>query len=220
MAITFVGAGSVVVGVNSSIPIPTGYAVGDLLLLVCENGTNTAITTPSGWTLLSFQNASRGFSIFYKFAVASQTAPFVTFANGASVGVIVAYRETTAVDTISAYTSGTSTVLTMPTATLTTANNNEFVISIYGWSQLFTANATPSGSTTSRVNWSSSAGTTNGLLIADELQATAGASTPRSATLDSGAGWSTVAIAIAPSVELPRVTIGPGWSIGAGFATF
>jgi hypothetical protein len=107
---------------------------------------------------------------------------------------MIAYRGAGRIQPVPAYTTGTGTTATPNT--VTTAYANQFIISIYASAQQATvANWTPNGSTTSRVD-SSNSSTIKGLLIADELQAAAGVSTARAATLSASNTWSSIVIAL------------------------
>lgn len=194
MAISFVAAGSTTFGANPTIAVPSGIAAGDLLLIV-TTGTATP-TTPTGWTLLSAQGASQFITILYKYASPSEASVALTLAGTTTRAVMVAYRGGGAFQVVPTYTTGTGTSATPNT--LTTTYANDYVIDIYGSAGGITASWTANGSTTARVNASITT-TINGLLIADELQAAAGVSTARTATISSSNAWSAVAIALIES---------------------
>lgn len=97
--ITYVGAADTVTGNNTSITpsMPTGWASGDLLLILASirnSGTGT-VNVPSGWTQLA---SSGNASVLARIARSGDTAPTVTFANGASnadtMAKMVAFRGT------------------------------------------------------------------------------------------------------------------------------
>jgi hypothetical protein len=180
MAISFVAAGTVIQGPNPTIPVPTGYAAGDLLILVLNNSAPPASIT--GWTLLTSNIAVPQFSIFYKTAGASESSVAITSASATSVNVMLAYRGTSGFDVTGAF-ANTGSATSLATATLTTTQANDYIISIYGSGSLIASGTwTAPASTTSRVNSSTVSGK-RGLLIVDELQASAGATTARTATL-------------------------------------
>jgi hypothetical protein len=81
---------------------------------------------------------------------------------------------------------------------VTTTYANDFILSIYGDPSTTAATFTANASTTARVN-SGSTGSIAGLLIADELQAAAGASTARAATSSASVSWSAIAIGLIPT---------------------
>ena len=190
MPISFVGAGTVATGTNPTVDVPAGYAAGDALLIF-TSGTATP-TTPSGWVNIYAQGTLRFLSVILKIATASESSVTLTQAGTSSKAVMLAYRGTSYFDVIGTVATGTST--SPATSSLTTRFANDYVVSFYA-TQL---NATPStwtapGSTTSRVNSGNSASVT-GMLIVDELQAAAGASATRTATLSASTAWSAIGI--------------------------
>jgi hypothetical protein len=194
MPISFVAAGTVAAGTNPTVTVPAGYQQGDLLLIVTA-GTATP-ATPSGWTQVSFQLAGQFITILRKFATGSEASVTLTVTGATTRAVMVAYRGVSATDTLSAtYATGTGTTVTPNTLTASFAN--EYIISIYAGANT-ASNWTANGSTTERVN-SSSTAALRGLLIADELQAAAGTSTARAATLSVSNTWAAIALSIIPS---------------------
>jgi len=197
MAITFVAAGAIVTGANPTVPVPAGYAAGDLLLLVVSSSATPS--TPAGWVRYYTQlfGTSR-ITVLYKTASASESAVALTLTGGTAKSVMVAYRGVNTFDSIATGSSGTGTSL--PTNTLVTTVANDFVLSIYGTDATSNASWTIPASTTSRVD---SAVTTafRGLLIVDELQAGAGTSTSRTATLSASNAWSTIAFSLKPVID-------------------
>jgi hypothetical protein len=190
MAISFVGAGTVQTGANSTVDVPSGYAAGDTLLIV-TSGTATP-TTPTNWVSIYAQGANRFITVFLKIATASESSVALTQTGTSSKAVMIAYRGTSYFDVVGTVGNGTS--ILPATNSLTTRFANDYVVSFYA-TQL---NATPSTwtaplLTTSRVNSGNSASIT-GMLIVDEAQAAAGASTARIGGLSSSTAWSSVAI--------------------------
>lgn len=218
MAIEFVSAGTPAFGaVTLSVPLPSGYTTGDFLLLYCVAGTTPTPGTPSGWTLISAQGANRWLTSWYRIAPSPSVAqPSLSVGNTSSKAVIVAYRGVDSLgpiaDSYGAALSGTS----LATPTLTTTSANNFVVGLYGWSTS-TNTATADGATTARVNSDSGTGLGGGLLIADELQASAGTSAVRTATLANSAAWSTFSISLVPSPDAPGgVTLESGVTVTGG----
>ena len=191
MAISFVAAGTVATGANPTVTVPTGYAQDDFLIIVVTATATTA--TPTDWTLISAQGAGQFITTFYKFANASESSVALTIAGASTTAVMVAYRGVGLQDVVSAYTTATAT--TLATATQTTLLANDRVLSIYanvtGAARTWTAPA----STTSRVNFATTA-TVRGLLIVDEAKATAGLTTARTATISASSSMSAVSISI------------------------
>jgi hypothetical protein len=190
MAISFVGAGTVQTGANSTVDVPAGIAAGDTLLIV-TSGTATP-TTPTNWVSIYAQGANRFLTVFLKIATASESSVTLVQSGTSSKAVMIAYRGTSYFDVVGTVGNGTS--ILPATNSLTTRFANDYVVSFYA-TQL---NATPSTwtaplLTTSRVNSGNSASIT-GMLIVDEAQAAAGASTARIGGLSSSTAWSSVAI--------------------------
>jgi hypothetical protein len=187
MAWTFVAVGTGVTGANAVVPLPTGWALGDLLVIQVGNGT---ISTPSGWTVAA---ASAGnVYVFYKIAGASESS--VTLSGGSSTtsGAMLAWRGIAGLDVVAANVqTGSSTA--PATNSITTTAVNDLVISFYGSASSPAATWTAPGSTTTRRNLAST-GTVSGALIVDENQINAGATTARTATLSTSDGWTGVAV--------------------------
>ena len=194
MAISFVAAGAVQTGSNPTIPVPTGYAAGDLLIIFVA--VNTAPTTPSGWTVI--QNATGSVTCYYKFAGASESSVSLTFTGTAAQSVMVAYRGVSAYDSQSTVVA-LGTVTSVATTSLTTTAANDFVISFYDSTGSTGGTwGVPSG-TTSRVLTNPTA-TIRGILIVDELQAAAGSSATRTATCSASGTLYAFSFSIKPTV--------------------
>ena len=216
MAISFVGAGTVATGANSTVDVPAGIAVGDALLIV-TSGTATP-TTPTNWLPIYIQNANRFLTVFLKIATASESSVTLAQSGTSSKAVMIAYRGTSYFDVAGTVSNGTN--ILPATSSLTTRFANDYVVSFYA-TQL---NATPStwtapALTTSRVN-SGNSTTVTGMLIVDELQAAAGASTARIGGLSSSTSWSSVAISFKePQVFYIDPVNGADANNGQTFAT-
>jgi hypothetical protein len=193
MAISFVAAGSVGTGNQPIAGIPAGVVAGDLLVIV------TAGATPSidanfytGWTRIANQGAGQFIGVFTKIAEGNDA--FVQLSIGSPTGraVMLAYRGCGWYDVVASFTTATAT--SIATATQTTGFANDYVTSIYAVTNQ-TRTWTAPASTTTRVN---AAGTTSfrGLLVVDELQAAAGVTTARTATVSSSSTLSAVSISI------------------------
>lgn len=177
MALSFVGAGTVVTGANPTVGVPAGVQAGDLLMIITCGSTTTS--TPTGWFLLSAQGVGQYVTVLYKYASSSESSISLSNAGSSSTrSVMIAYRGGGAFQVLPSYTSVPSG--SIAPNTITTTYNNDYVINIYT-SPNSLSTWTPDASTTSRVNASANGGA-YGLLIADELQSTAGISTARSAS--------------------------------------
>jgi hypothetical protein len=217
MAISFVGAGAVSTGANSTVAVPAGIAAGDTLLIV-TSGTTPTPTTPTDWVSIYAQGSLRFLTVFLKIATASESSVTLVQSGTSSKAVMLAYRGTSYFDVVGTVATGTST--SPATTSQTTRFANDYVVSFYA-TQL---NATPStwtapASTTSRVNSGNSASIA-GMLIVDELQAAAGASATRTATLSSSTAWSAISISFKePQVFYVDPVNGADANNGQSFAT-
>ncbi len=82
---TYVGVGAAAHADNATVnpALPGSLAAGDLMILVAAiRNTSGAVTTPSGWTVLS--SAYNAFRIYGRYNVAGDTAPSVAFTGGAA----------------------------------------------------------------------------------------------------------------------------------------
>lgn len=188
MAWSFVAAGTVQNGANPTVPVPTGYAQGDLLVIASYAG--AAPITPSGWTILLA--APSNTAVYYKTAGASESS--VAFsAPGAGTTVMLAWRGVSAFDTNATSSSGTS-VTSLATHTLSAAQANELVISLFFSKPAVAGTWTAPGSTNNRVQFDATA-SYPGLLVVDENQTSAGTSTARTASFSVSTDLSSVAMA-------------------------
>ena len=176
---SYIGAGAIKTGSSAVVPVPAGYAAGDLLV-ICSNG--ALPSTPTGWTAIS--SGAYAYA-YYKFAASSESS--VTLAGGSAVGVSVmlCYRQILSADTSAPYASYTNT--TIGTNTQTTTATDDLVISIFGCPSTQSNTITAPGSTTTRINQSAIISTNNGLLIVDEDKAASGVTTSRIATFSTTA---------------------------------
>lgn len=204
MAISFVAAGAVVTGNNPLVPLPTGWAVNDLLII--HISADVSSTTPSGWTLLVNQGTTAPkYQIFWKIATSSETSVGLGMTSTVNQCVMVAYRGASGIDVVSSGVLATSAT-TISTNSLTTSQANEYVVSFYGATTGVETWTAPV-STISRVD-DAGTGSHYAMLIVDELQTAAGASTSRTATLSTAKNLSAVSYSIMPS--------GRFWVGGAG----
>jgi len=195
MAISFIGAGAVQVGSNPTVPVPTGYAAGDYLIIFSTSGLNN--TVPSGWTTI--QSTTSQIMCCYKVATASESSVVMTVSNTSSETVMLCYRGVSSFDLVS--TVNTTTGTTLATNTITTTASNDLVISYYSSNTVSTGTWTAPASTTSRVSIGQS-GANRGILIVDEIQIAAGISTARTATNSASAGLWSLAFALKPTVAI------------------
>ena len=187
MAISFVSAGTPGTGSSASMGVPTGYAAGDFFLLVVYSG--LSVSTPSGWTSVV---SGSSYYIFKRTATASESAVTFSGIGAQSRGVILDYRGTNGTDALGSFNSATSATAT--TTSLTTTLTNDYVISMFEGPNSLTSMSTPTGTT---LRFSGvGGGSYFSLIIVDELQASAGATTARSSTLNTSGSWTTYALSI------------------------
>lgn len=179
--LSFVGAGSAGLGVNPSASVPAGVQAGDLLVIWGVSGSGSGWSNAGGsWaTLANYTTNGPNVVCAWKIAGASESA--VAFTNnhtGANV-IMLAYRNSAGVDVggsvVYAASNSNST-----TTTLTTTSAGDLVLSMYGSNSTSTVFTAPAGVNT-RVNFQD--GVYRSMLIVDEIQAAAGSTTSRTATL-------------------------------------
>jgi hypothetical protein len=214
MAISFVGAGAVATGANPTVDVPSGIAVGDFLLIFITSGSTT--TTPTNWVSIATPN---NFLVCLgKIATASESSVTLANSNSTNQAVMVAYRGVGFRD-VSQFTANSATSTSPATSSITTSFANDYVISFYSSAQTTPAAWTAPASTTSRVNASNTV-SFRGMLIVDELQAVAGATTARTATLSLSTNWYGMAIAFKePQVFYVDPVNGADANNGRTFAT-
>ena len=222
MAIAFVAASAVVTGASPTVAIPAGYAEGNLLIIVAVGASGTP-ATPTGWTQRYAQGTGRFLTILTKYAASSEASVSLTGMGSGATSVMVCYSGVANYDALSTIATGTSTTAT--TGTQTTTYDNDYVISTFARATGASTFTTPTG-TTSRVNSAATAGS-SGLLIADELQASAGTTTARSTTLSASGAWAAISISFTPIRTLYWVggtgtwdtTTTTNWSLTSGGAS-
>lgn len=189
MAIGFNTAGTATFrnsGSPLSVPVPSGTAAGDLLLLVATSfiggSGGVAITTPSGYTLLaSAPNAPTDYwiAVYYKVAGASEPSASVTTASTSALDARIfgftGVDGTTPIDVSGSFGSPvTGTTVNVPSITTATANAWQIAIGVDPGNAA-TASSVPSGWT---LRWFSNTFT---IIVVDSvLRATAGATSATS----------------------------------------
>lgn len=219
MAISFVGSGAVASA--NPVAVPTGYAAGDVLILVAA-GVGSQ-TTPSGWTLVTSVTGTT--FVYTKIATASESAVTLSGFTTTGTAVMVAYRGCSGVYQTNA-TMAIGAGTTAPnTNAITTLYSPQTVVYLSGTTNQ-SATLTTNAGTTSRVLRSPTA-SKYGLIIADAAQATAGAITQRPSTSSINSTWASGAIALAPAYPTLywvggsgtwNSTSGTNWSATSGGA--
>ena len=177
MAWSFQSAGTVATGGSPVVDLPPTYSVGSLLVLVGVSSAN--FTNPGGWTQVTINQGNNNISIWYKFATASESSVTLSASSSTTKGVMLAYLAISAVNVVGTVNSTTSTTIT--TNSLTTTVPDALVISVFAIRQGTAQTIIAGTGYTARVT-SSGVTTTVSLIVGDENQATAGATTARTAT--------------------------------------
>jgi WxL domain surface cell wall-binding len=196
--------------------VPSGVAVGDLLVASVNASGTTAFTAPTGWTSL-IAGASTGYygTEAYRVATAADAAgASYTWSLGATArkatGSMLSYVgvDTTTIGTPSA-TLGSSTTLTFNSVTTAVANSR-VILSGSGFNSTSAFTLTPPGTATTRLNFgTSSTGSQVRSYTGDFLQATAGATGTKTATLSPSSAWASVAFAVRPGTGTLAFEVAP-----------
>lgn len=206
MAISFVAIGAVAsITGTGTLPLPAGIVAGDLLIGIgVSNGT---ASYPTGWNRYSTDQTigTRTQSVFYKIAGSSETAPTVSVSGGTFY--MLAYRGANLLEGVA---KATGTGTSAAGGTFSTTNTNDFVVNFYGGQLGTNSTWTAPASTNVRLSADTSA-SASGLLFVDELQASAGTTTSRTATMSASIPWGVFSFAIASAT--PRTLY---WVGGSG----
>jgi len=219
---SFVAAGAFATGTSPVVPVPAGYAAGDVFFVFYTG--QVATTAPAGWTALIEQGTGRFLSVYYRKATSSESSVTFTTATDATVrAVMVAYRGVASFTptAVSSIRTGSSTTAQTPSfAHNSPGGEYPWMISAFVTDDTNANSFTTPASTTLRA----SANTTtaiNGMLIVD-------ATTPFttyasiSSTLSSTNPWATVVIGLYPQRDCYWVggtgnwTDASKWSISSG----
>jgi hypothetical protein len=205
--------------------VPSGVAVGDLLVSSVTAAGTSAITAPAGWTSLASGAASTYYgTVHYRVATAADVAgASYTWTLGSTrkaTGSITSYVgvDTSTIGVPSANT-GTSTTLTFNSVTTAVANSR-VILAGSAFNGTGAITLTPPAATTTRLNFAtSSSGSQVRSYIGDFLQAAAGATGNKTATVSASSAWGAVMFAVRPAagtlafevapdaVALPSVTL-------------
>lgn len=182
-AIAFVGSAKAENGSGSSslsIAKPTGVVEGELLVATVTAAGTGSITTPSGWTVIkNVAGTALRQVTYYKVAGASEAASYSWSlgSSRAASGGIVDYsgvNQTVPVDA-TASASGESGNAAAPSVTTSAANDLVLVAASFA----VATTVTPDATTTEQIDVKSGSNTT---AVADFAQASAGATTAKTAT--------------------------------------
>lgn len=232
MAITFQSytqaQGFTVSSLTPSLPTnATGQVMLALLNLTGASST-PVITTPSGWTLIIDSGV---------FGIGVKRAAYYKLGDGSTGTVVWAFDQTIrgnvdivvydGIDTAgpidtSSFKNDTSTTTTHETATLTTALANEMLVVMWTAADTGISFSDSAQVPNTRVNLAGTTGSAERpTLIADTIQAVAGATGALTATTNSGTQGQAIAVALkpAPNPSVPVLTYpNGGESLTAGAA--
>ncbi len=212
MAIRYIGNTGTSSGTDSlTVSGNLNYGIGDLLILhVTYAGYPSAISTPSGWTLLTTVSQSTNVihGVFYKFTTASGTSVSVTLAKNSlgvkSVGSIFAYRGVDKTNPINTYqTANGNLAASLSLPGLTTTVDNCLVLSSTGYKTSSAAFSNWANSDLESITelYEHIVDTTAGLVITNGSDAQKGSVTNTTATVTnySSSYHASVVFALTPS---------------------
>lgn len=217
-----VGLGTAANGTGNVVPtLPTGWAAGDLHVLVVNNKRSEALSTPSGWTLIGNSVPASGnkVTLFYRTAVGGDTDPTVTDPGDHLYAVIIGFRGgTLAVNNNTASTiEPTNTAVTWPSLTTTYADQiivNAMATDTDSTGAKFSGAANASlSSVTEQFDNTITSNAGGGLVIVTGGLATAGSTGTTTGTLSTSAIMALMTISVGVAGSAP--TSASGSSTGA-----
>jgi hypothetical protein len=220
--------------------VPSGVAVGDLLVADVDAAGTGAITPPAGWTSIFTGAGFTTYSTFhYRVATAADVAgASYTWSLGTTrkaVGRLMTYVgvDTTAIGTPATNGANSGTTITY-TGVTTSAANSLVVIGAAALNGSGTISLTPPAGTTTRFNVATSgSGSQLRGSNGDFVQATAGATGNKTGSISPTNAWGTAMVALKPAagtlaldvapdaVALPGVTLnGQAQTVSAQMSNF
>jgi hypothetical protein len=204
--------------------VPSGVAVGDLLLSSVNAAGTSVITAPVGWTQLVAGTGGSYYGTFhYRVATAADVGgASYTWTLGSTrkaTGSIASYVgvDTTAIGTAAAN-AGTSTTATFNSVT-TTAANSMVVLGGSAFNGTQAVGITPPGTATTRNNFATSSGGSQIRSYAgDFVQAATGATGTRTATISPSSAWGTAVVALKPGTGTLAFDVSPDTGTMPGVA--
>ena len=195
--------------------VPSGVAVGDLMIAAVNASGTSAITPPAGWTQLVAGAGSTYYgTLHYRVATAADAAgASYTWTLGSTrkaTGALTSYVgvDTTAIGTPAAN-ANTGTTATFNSVT-TAAANSMVVLNGSTFNGTQAVSLTPPGTATTRNNFAtSSAGSQMRSYNGDFIQAAAGATGTRTATIAPSSAWGTVMLALKPATGTLAFDVAP-----------
>jgi|GEM_PF-6415631 len=177
---------------SSTPAIPTGTQAGDVMVAVLGGSSSRTISAaPSGWTLISASDggghAEARLYFYVKVAAVSETAPTWTWSGTHwSYAVILTYRDVALPDAANVAADLAVPGTTQAVPGVTTQNDNATVIWAGYWHNNGHTSSEFDGTYTARHRYE---GTGAGLLVGEEVRATAGPTGGRTFTVAPGTAW-------------------------------
>jgi hypothetical protein len=199
-----------------SLTVPSGVAVGDLLVADVDAAGTSAITPPAGWTQLINAAAFTTYSnLHYRVATAADVAgASYTWNLGSTrkaVGRMTAYVgvDTSTIGTPATTGNSSGTTITFNSVT-TPAANSMVLLGAVTLNGAGTESLTPPGATTTRVNLATS-GTGSQLrgYTGEFVQAAAGATGNKTGTISPSNAWATAMFWLKPAAGSLAFDVAP-----------
>lgn len=214
---TFVAAGAFTTVTSGSAvpPLPSGWAVGDLHVLITEQHATTAVSAPSGWTdtgVNILQTNSR-MQVFTRYAQSGDTDPSVACGSGPDhlATRIAGFRGVGGYEFGSPNSASSGTALTF--LGMTTSMDDALVLMLMTTGRDFSG-AQFSGYTNANlanITELFDLGTTinsgGGSAAASGEMATAGATGDSTATLSGASSWCAIHMALYPGARISQETV-------------
>jgi hypothetical protein len=196
--------------------VPSGVAVGDLLVSSVNAAGTGAITAPAGWTsLLSGAGATYYGTFHYRVATAADVAgASYTWTLGSTrkaTGSLASYVgvDTTAIGTPAGNGAASGTTITFNSVT-TAAANSLVLLTASTLNGSGTISLTPPASATTRANFATSgAGSQLRSYTGDFIQAAAGATGTKTGTIAPSNAWGTAMVAFRPGTGTLAFEVSP-----------
>lgn len=189
---------------TATISKPSGTSAGDLLVALIAGG--SAITAPSGWTLVvqrtEINQTGMQTGIWYRVCDGSEGSSFAWTVSGTKVGGVILRYTGTAQSSVSDPTNGGSDQNNSgtPTApTITTGTANDVLLTIHGAVAFSGTWTTPSGMTLRQKEEGFGTSNTPNWIVSELALGGAGATGAKAAAYSAGGiGWSACVVAIKP----------------------
>lgn len=218
-AISFVNAttnGSTTAVTNLNLNVPSGIQQNDLLLItVSWRNVAGTINTPAGWTsLYQATNSSMITAVFYRFATGSEPASYNLSKTSTAIQVaasMAAYRGVSLKSPFLENSAATGNTANLAAPSRTTTVANAWYVGLYNFRETGAFTLTEPVSMLERSNYQVGGTNNIGVMIADELIPTAGATGTRTVVSSTSDRWIAYSIALRPARVFYSYQSGP-WS--------